>query len=566
MSPRRLLATALPFALALAAPAAAAEKFIAFGDSITYGWFDGANPNGTNECIEDLGRSPNQCGYPGRVVDRLNSQGYNVSVANVGKGGEKTYQAVSRVDQELNRYPDARVFVLMEGSNDISVGYGSPVGIETIRSNLATIGNKAQNRGMRVILATVIPRYPQAPVDPSNTQTAALNVRIRSLASQRGWPLAETYNHFMGLPNLFQTYYQHWSSNDPVGHPCNLGFDQLANVFTPVIRGVQPPRITINAPASPIATGAVVTFSASLPDPVTYLEWNFGDGGTISGTSAAQAGSVQYMYLAPGTYTVSLTAENSNGSRTKAVNVTVSGAAPNFAKRTSLLPIFARGDGTLPDDLETDVRLTNGGAVGGMAILKVLGEIRDDARFQTGLLPETRIFLDPGETVIAPDAVAALFGEARLRGGLEVTYYLPQGSPTGALSVSGTLRRHGLAAPSDPEAEIVSTAWSSVSKTISGIDLDAGETVLLSVTNVDSAAIWVLAEIRDGADELVDVAAFDVAGRSTRIRSLTDLARGLDARPGPFTVVFSAAAARFTAHAVEIDPSSGVIVDHASVP
>ena len=65
MSPRRLLATALPFALALAAPAAAAEKFIAFGDSITYGWFDGANPNGTNECIEDLGRSPNQVGRAG---------------------------------------------------------------------------------------------------------------------------------------------------------------------------------------------------------------------------------------------------------------------------------------------------------------------------------------------------------------------------------------------------------------------------------------------------------------------------------------------------------------------
>lgn len=565
MRPRHLLVTALPLAFALAAPAGAAEKFIAFGDSITYGWFDGANPNGSNECIEDLGRSPNQCGYPGRVVDRLNAQGYNVSVYNAGKGGEKTYQALSRIDGVLNQHSEARVFVLMEGSNDISVG-GPNVSVESIKNNLATLGNKAQNRGMHVVLATVIPRYPQAPVDPSNTQTAALNSKIRTLANQRGWPLAETYNHFMGLPNLFQTYYQHWSSSDPVGHPCNLGFDQLANVFTPVIRGVQPPRITINAPPSPIATGAVVTFGASLPDPITYGEWSFGDGGTISGSTAGQVNSVQYMYLAPGSYTVSLTAENSNGSRTKSVNVTVSGATPSFATRTSLLPIFDRGDGALPDDLETDVRLTNGGAIGGMAILKVLGEVRDDPRFQTGLLPETRIFLDPGETVVVPDAIATLFGEARMRGGLEVTYYLPPGSPTGALSVSGTLRRHGLASPSDPQAERPASGWTSASKSISGIDLDAGETVILSVTNVDPAAIWVLAEIRDGDDELVDVAPFDVAGRSTRIRSLTDLARGLESRPGPFTVVFSAAASRFTAHAVEIDPVSGVIVDHASVP
>lgn len=562
MNPRHLLATALPLALALAGPASAAEKFIAFGDSITYGWFDGANPNGTNECIEDLGRSPNQCGYPGRVVDRLNSQGYNVSVANEGKGGEKTYQALSRINSVLNQHASARVFVLMEGSNNISTN----VSVESTRNDLRELGLRAQNRGMKVVLATVIPRYPQAPVDPSNTQTAALNSLIRTLANQRGWPLAETYNHFMGLPNLFQTYYQHWSTSDPVGHPCNLGFDQLANVFTPVIKLVQPPRITINAPPSPIATGAVVTFSANLPDPVTYLEWSFGDGGTISGTSAAQAGTVQYMYLAPGSYTVSLTAENSNGTRTKSVNVTVSGATPSFATRTSLLPIFARGDGALPDDLETDVRLTNGGAIGGMAILKVLGEIRDDPRFQTGLLPETRIFLDPGETVVVPDAIATLFGEARMRGGLEVTYYLPPGSPTGALSVSGTLRRHGLASPSDPQAERPASGWTSASKSISGIDLDAGETVILSVTNVDPAAIWVLAEIRDGDDQLVDVAPFDVAGRSTRLRSLTDLARDLASRPGPITVVFSAAASRFTAHAVEVDPVSGVIVDHASVP
>jgi PKD repeat protein/lysophospholipase L1-like esterase len=562
MTPRRLLATALPFALALAAPAAAAEKFIAFGDSITYGWYDGANPNGTNECIEDLGRSPNQCGYPGRVVDRLNSQGYNVSVANVGKGGEKTYQALSRIDQVLNQHSDAHVFVLMEGSNDVSTN----VSTETTKANLGTLGNRAENRGMHVILATVIPRKPGVPVDPSNVTTAQLNSKIRTLANQRGWPLAETYNHFTGLPNLFQTYYQNWVGTDPVGHPCNQGFEQLANVFTPVIRSVQPPRITINPPASPIATGAVVVFGASLPDPITFAEWSFGDGGTISGTTPGQVNPVQYMYLAPGSYTVTLTAENSNGSRTKAVNVTVSGAAPNFATKTSLLPVFARGDGALPDDLETDVTLANGGGVGGMAVLKVLDEIRDPQRFQTGLLPETRIYLEPGETVNAPDAVATLFGAVRERGALEVTWYLAPGSPTASLSASGTLRRHGLAAPSDGEAEIVSTAWSSASKTISGIDLDAGETVILSVTNVDPTAIWVLAEIRDGDDELVDVAAFDVAGRSTRIRSLTDLARGLDARPGPFTVVFSAAAARFTAHAVEIDPSSGVIVDHASVP
>lgn len=563
MSPRRLLAAALPFALALAAPARGAVKIVAFGDSLTEGWFDGANPNGTSECLEDLNKPKDQCGYPGRLQSRLASQNYDPLVRNYGKGGEKTAQGLSRLgNQVLPANPDIAYFVLLEGTNDITKGYS----VESIESNLRSMGNQAANRGAQVVISTLIPRWPAAPVDPSNTQVEALNARIRTLANQRGWPLVDAYQHFRGLANLFPTYYQQWVPTDPVGHPNNLGQDQLANAITPVVKLIQPPRITIQPPAPPVATGAVVTFSASLPDPVTYLEWNFGDGGTIYGTSAAQAGTVQYMFLAPGTYTVSLTAENSNGSRTRAVSVTVTGAAPSFATKTSLLPIFARGDGALPDDLETDVTLTNGGAVGGMAVLKVLDEIRDQTRFQTGLLPETRIFVEPGETVVAPDAVSTLFGAVRERGALEVTWYLAPGSPTAALSAAGTLRRHGLAAPSDGEVEIPSSSWSTAARTVSGIDLDPGETVILSVTNVDSTPIWVLAEIRDGADELVDIAAFDVAGRATRIRSLTDLVRGLDGRPGPFTVAFSAAPARFTAHAVEIDPSSGVIVDHASVP
>lgn len=561
--PLRPLAAALLLA-ALVTPARGAIKIIAFGDSITEGWFDGLNPTGSSECIEDLGKPPDQCGYPGRLSSRLNSQNYDVLVRNYGKGGEKTVQGLSRLQtQVLPANQDLKYFVLLEGTNDITKW--PQYSLETIESNLRSMGNLAANRGAQVVISTLIPRWPNAPVDPSNIHVEALNARIRSLAANRGWPLVEAYNHFRGLTNLFPNYYQQWMAADPVGHPNRSGHDQLANVITPVVKALQPPRVSLANP-SPVATGATVTFSASLPDPVSWLEWDFGDGGRAWGASAAQAGTVQYRFLAAGTYTVKLTATGAGGSRTVTITVSVTGTAPNYARRLSLVPLFERGDGSLATDLTTQLSLANSGAQGALAILRLLPEVRDDATFGSGQAPETRVYVANGSTLVFADAVDTLFAIDRRRGALEVDYYLPAGASTAGLSASAQLRIAEPPGVSDTVLDLPSGGWSAAEKQLANLDLDNGETVFVSVTNLDATACRVYAEVRDNNGVHRDSAVFDLEPRATRIRSLGDIAFGLLSRPGPYDVRLLASTCRFTAHAVEIRPGAGTVLDYASTP
>lgn len=562
LAPLRPLAVALLLAGAVQ-PAGAAIKILTFGDSITEGWFDGDNPNGTQECIEDQGRTPDDCGYPGRLEQRLNSQNYGTIVRNYGKGGEKTPQGTTRINQVLNQNSDAQYLVLMEGTNDVT--QKATISLETTLFNLRQMGNNATSRGIRVVIGTLIPRYPNAPVDPTNAYTKQVNTGIRSMAAQRGWPLAETFNHFMSLPNLFATYYQHWVLTDPVGHPCRLGHDQLANVITPVVKAIQPPRISLANP-SPVTVGTVVTFISSLPDPVSWIEWDFGDGGHAYGTSAAQAGTVQYMYLSPGSRTVRLTATGPGGSRTVSINVQVNGAAPTYVQRTSLLPLFERGDGALPTDLTTQLSLTNSSAQPALAVLTYYPEVRDNATWTSGNSPQARVFVGAGKTVTLTDAVGTLFATDRRRGALAITYYMPPGSPTTGHTASAQLRIAAPPGTPDTVAEIPAGQWNAGARQLLGLDLDPGERVYVSVTNLDASACTVYAEVYDADGEHADSAVFDLQPRSTRLRSLGDIAFALTARPGPYDVELLAATCRYTAHAVEIRPDAGTVLDYTSTP
>jgi acyl-CoA thioesterase-1 len=97
------LITLLLAPLLSAAPAAAATRILAFGDSLTAG----------------LGVAPDQA-FPARLAARLKADGYDVIVDNGGVSGDTTADGLARFDWTMGDHPD---IVLLElGANDMLRG------------------------------------------------------------------------------------------------------------------------------------------------------------------------------------------------------------------------------------------------------------------------------------------------------------------------------------------------------------------------------------------------------------------------------------------------------------
>ncbi|HEY4563019.1 MAG TPA: SGNH/GDSL hydrolase family protein, partial [Thermoanaerobaculia bacterium] len=201
-----LLLGAIPV---LAAGQTTLKTYFAFGDSITKGIGDD--------------RPEDQAGYPPRLQSLLVTAGVNATVMNFGNPGEKTPDGLTRIDAVLANGKAGDALILMEGTNDIN----KSISLETTIFNLDTMAGKAEARSMGVIQATVIPRPPDAKVDPDNLLTEQLNGRIRNLAGVRGRKEADPNEVFLKLPNLFSGFYSN-APDDHVGHPNAAGYDILA--------------------------------------------------------------------------------------------------------------------------------------------------------------------------------------------------------------------------------------------------------------------------------------------------------------------------------------------------
>jgi lysophospholipase L1-like esterase len=112
------------------------NKYIAFGDSITYGY------GGTNDI-----------GYPPKLETLLNNKIGPSIVVNEGSPGERTDQGLMRVDSVLANN-NARFILIMEGTNDVT-NADSP---ETVAFNLREICKHAIDYGTTPLLATLTPR------------------------------------------------------------------------------------------------------------------------------------------------------------------------------------------------------------------------------------------------------------------------------------------------------------------------------------------------------------------------------------------------------------------------
>jgi len=257
----------LTLALSLIASPVRGQTYVAFGDSITEGVGD--NPTLTAK------------GYPPRLEGLLSAAGRTATVLNRGVPGEDTSEGLSRIDEVLRRdAPD--VILLMEGTNDIAPGLSE----ETTRFNLDEMAEKAERRGIEVVHATLIPRIPSARQDSSNMENQRLNEEIRDLAGQEGRGLADPFEVFGSQTNLFNTYYDRSSPNDPVGHPNEAGHDLMARIFADVIldSDTVPPVTGIMDPingAQRVVPGKTIRIGL----------WDFGAGIDLANTTLLIGGS-----------------------------------------------------------------------------------------------------------------------------------------------------------------------------------------------------------------------------------------------------------------------------------
>jgi lysophospholipase L1-like esterase len=219
-------------------PRLALTRFVAVGDSITYGVLRPNCPGGFLDTpaglpahLADLGLLlaaadvPNS--YPTKLQDRL-AQRYTDQtpvVVNEGVPGETTAAAIARLPGVLTVH-QAEVLLLQEGANNVNSN--DPASIPPLIRDLRTMIRTARDRGVRVFLGTLLPQrtgacraYAPTLIEPANTQ-------IRSLAAAEGATLVDLYQPFIGQLDALL-------GADGL-HPNEAGYEQMAQTFLDVVQ------------------------------------------------------------------------------------------------------------------------------------------------------------------------------------------------------------------------------------------------------------------------------------------------------------------------------------------
>jgi acyl-CoA thioesterase I len=129
---RAALAALITLLLSVA-PALAATRILAFGDSLTAGF----------------GVAPNQA-FPVQLAARLKADGYDVVVDNGGVSGDTTADGLARLDWTLGDHPDVALVEL--GANDMLRGLApaqAAANLDAILAKLTTAKIKVLLIGMK---------------------------------------------------------------------------------------------------------------------------------------------------------------------------------------------------------------------------------------------------------------------------------------------------------------------------------------------------------------------------------------------------------------------------------
>ena len=193
------------------------NKFIGFGDSITYG-----STNGPRMGL----------GYTPRLQDLLADTFQDPLVTNRGVPGEPTWEAVSRIHSVLDN-DLALYLLLMEGTNDVST---LDYSLDSVIFNLRQILNACLDRSGFPLISTIIPRARDRWTASAKARTTELNRKIVDLASELQVFIVQNYDAFINFPASAGGHEALISSDNL--HPNDTGYQVMAETWFQKIRFV----------------------------------------------------------------------------------------------------------------------------------------------------------------------------------------------------------------------------------------------------------------------------------------------------------------------------------------
>ncbi|REK19405.1 MAG: hypothetical protein DWQ37_00985 [Planctomycetota bacterium] len=213
-------------AVVSSAPAFADEKLpqaivVTLGDSITKGVRPGVAADET---------------FAHLVGEQLRAEHPQASVTNVGIGGERTDQALERLDDVIALRP--RVVTVMYGTNDSYVDQGkteSRLTLEQFRANLRTIVERLLRAGIEPVLMTE-PRWAKAGKnglgENPNGRLESFVEATRQIADECDVPLVDHYAHWTRAETNGQDL-DDWTTDHL--HPNPRGHEVMAATMLPAL-------------------------------------------------------------------------------------------------------------------------------------------------------------------------------------------------------------------------------------------------------------------------------------------------------------------------------------------
>ncbi len=268
-----LLTTSLVTAVADDLNVAGSEKrpatIVTLGDSITKGVRSGVSAEQTFSAV---------------VEQRMQQNGIAAQVVNVGIGGERTDQALKRLDQIMslpaegtiaaNTQPD--IVTVMYGTNDSYIDKGATatrITVEEYRSNLQTIVVELLRRGILPVLMAE-PRWSDDAAvngvgENPNLRLEPFVIACRETAAKWRVPLID---HFAAWTDAGKagTNLHDWTTDGC--HPNPIGHQKLAELMLPVLQQAVGPQLKIR---KKLSSGEAVRI-ACFGDSVTGVYYHTG--------------------------------------------------------------------------------------------------------------------------------------------------------------------------------------------------------------------------------------------------------------------------------------------------
>lgn len=212
-----------------AAPATAKSRIVTLGDSITKGVRPGVKPEET---------------FAARLEAGLRAGGADVSVVNVGIGGERTDQALKRLAKDVLAQKPS-IVTIMYGTNDSYVDQGksaSRITVEEYRTNLGKLVDELRAAGITPVLMTE-PRWGKTARlngvgEHPNVQLEKYVAACRTVAAEKRTPLVDHFQHWTAA-EAKGTDIGGWTTDQC--HPNPAGHQVLAELMLPVVRAALKP-------------------------------------------------------------------------------------------------------------------------------------------------------------------------------------------------------------------------------------------------------------------------------------------------------------------------------------